>query len=222
MKRLAIAAVGLALVALAAGAIACGGGEGTPAVPPTPLGGMVPEGWERHRTAKIQIDLPETWVFFDPIEQTYEAFLEMLRRQSPELVSRAEKYIAPNLEEIEVFAFDTESVNILDNLAIGFQELLFPTALPTLVNQLEAGWLADPGHRLVSSESDLTVGGLSAGRLVGSASANLSDLMQVQYVLLSEPSTAFILVFASGADSFERLEPVFEEIAQSFRVLDSP
>ena len=241
MKRLVIAAVGLIIVAMPAAAAACGGGEATPTLSPIPTevaasptaartaaaapsaaaAGTVPKGWERHRTANFQIDLPETWVFFDPTQQTYEALLEMLRRQAPELVSRAEEYVAPNLDEIALFAFDTESVDILHNLVISFQEQPSPITLPLLINQLEAAWSADPGRRLVSSDSDLTVGGLSAGRVVLSMTANRSDVILVEYFVLSEPTAAFILTFASGTSSFERLEPVFEQIAQSFRVLES-
>lgn len=227
-----------AVLVLAAGAVACGGGGGTPpasptpmeaaasptpaptatpAPSPTPLGGAVPEGSQRHTTANIQIDLPQTWDTFDPTEETVDAILEAVRNLNPEFASVAEQ----GLMQVgtEIFAFDTESVEFLNNLRVARGESPLPATVPMLLFQIESQ-LADLGISVLSTDSALTIGGLQTGRIDYSVSAGPFEVRGVQYLVFPDPNVTFFLTFSTIADDFDRLAPLFEQMAQSFRVLE--
>ena len=55
---------------------------------PTPV---VPGEWVRHTTARIQIDLPETWEAWDPSEEALEAILEELSGLDPAFAALVEE-----------------------------------------------------------------------------------------------------------------------------------
>lgn len=198
--------------------VACGGGgekQREPTV--TAAQGTSPEGWERHATANFQIDLPDTWDTFDLTEESYEAILEELGNWNPEAASLLEEWLTPDL--FEFFAFDTESVGYITNLGILRQESPLPMTIPALIAEIENGYTA-LGVAVLGSDSGLTIGGLEAGRFRASIPSDSTQIMQLYYVVLAKPNLVFGLVFST--DQFDTSEPVFEQMADSFRVLEWP
>lgn len=183
----------------------------------TPVEAMIPEGWERHTIANFQIDLPDSWDTFDLTEESFDAMLEELRNWNPEAASLAEEWLTPEL--FEFFAFDTESVGYITNLGILRQESPLPITIAALIAEIENGYTA-MGVAVLGSDSDLTIGGLRAGRFTASMPSDSGQIMQVYYVVLAKPNLVFGLVFST--DQLGASEPVFEQMAESFRVLGSP
>jgi hypothetical protein len=203
---------------LGVAAIACGEGEEGPSPPsPTPTAVLVREGWLRHTTAGFQVDLPKTWDAFDLTEEDFEAIVERLSSWKPAFASLFERVVAP--EVYEFFACDSESVDFVNNLSIMRVEEPSPITLPALIMQLE-DFLPDVGITVLATDPDLTIGGVEAGSIQASTTFGPYDVRQVQYIVRAKPDLWFGLMLSASADDFDALEPVFGEIAESFRVLE--
>jgi len=218
MKKLVIAAIGFAL---AVGS-ACGDGEPATTGPtgtttPTLVAPMVPEGWERHITANFQIDLPETWEAQDLTVLPFEVLLEAvsLDFRWAALIEQFQP------ESFPFFAIDAESEEKITNLSIMLRDDPIPTTISALIGGTE-DLFRGTGIQVPATDSGLTIGGLEAGSMRASAPTGFFRSELVNYFVQLSPTVVYSLVFATGADEFPALEPVFEQIAESFRVLDSP
>ena len=180
--------------------------------------GVVPEGWERHTTANIQVDLPETWDAFDPTEETLDTVREALATFNPDFAALFEQTVS--LELLEFLAFDTESVEFVNNLNLIRQESPLPLTVPAAIAQAETMY-SDLGITVLATDSDLTIGGLKAGSIQVSMSFGPYEVREVQYIVLPKPDLFFVLTFSANADDFDALELPFEQMAKSFRVLES-
>ncbi len=174
-------------------------------------------------TASFQIDLPKTWEAFDLTEESIEAIGEVLGALDPELAAQFEQVVAG---DFDFAALDTESMLVLTNLTIFRSEAAGPIPVSDVVafTESEEGRkeLAEQGFTVLSTDSTLTIGDLRAGRILVSFTLGPVEGRQVRYMVQAEPTVIVQVVFATGADEFDELESLFEEIAASFRVLDSP
>lgn len=192
----------------------------TPVEPtPTPAEATVPEGWERHSTVHFQIDLPQTWDVWDPTQETLDAMVEELRSLNPEFAALFEQ--TATTAPIEFFAFDTESVEFLDNINIIRYEGAVPPTVSVAIDELE-DYYADLGVTVLATDSDLTIGGEEAGSIQISMTFGPYEAREVQYFVLLQPDLLYILTFSAGPENFDVLEPLFKQMAESFRVLQSP
>jgi len=167
----------------------------------------------------MQIDVPETWETFDLTQESIDTILEELRSLNPEFASVTEQ--ALRQAGIEVFAFDAQSVELLNNFSILSQEFPLPLTVPAIIEQSEAEF-ADLGITVLAADSSLTIGGMRAGSLHSSWALGPIQIRQVAYLVLPEPNVAFFLTLTTTPDDFDALEPLFTQMAESFRVLDSP
>jgi len=81
---------------------------------------------------------------------------------------------------------------------------------------------ADSHIRLLSAETDLTIGEVKAGRADLITIVGAADSRQVQYVFLPEPTALFVLTFTTGPKCYPALEQTFRQIAESFRARPRP
>jgi len=192
----------------------------TPVEPtPTPVEAAVPEGWERHTMARFQIDLPQTWDAWDPTQETLDTIVQELGSLNPEFAALFEQ--TATTAPVEFLAIDTESVEFLDNLNIIRYEGSVPPTVPVAIAELE-GYYADLGVTVLATDSDLTIGGEEAGSIQISITLGPYETREVQYFVLLQPNLMYILTFSAGPENFDALEPLFEQMAESFRVLESP
>jgi hypothetical protein len=185
----------------------------------TPVEAVLPEGWERHTTANIQVDLPETWDAWELTEETFEAVREVLRNVNPAFASQVEKTLSPEVSEF--FAYDTESEEYITNLTVVRQELPFPTTVPAAIAELES-LLSSWGLTVLATDSDLTIGGLNAGKITVSMAFDSDEVTQAQYMVQLKPNVVWGLMISAHSDDFDTLEPLFDAIAETFRILESP
>ncbi len=129
------------------------------------------------------------------------------------------------MEETEFAAFDTQSPEGFNPFGIGLEEFPSPVTVGEIISFVE-NQAADMGLTVLATDSALTIGGLRAGRFdilhPASALGYPSEIRGIQYIVMPDPYVQFILDYAIDADDYDALNPVFEQIAQSFRVLNSP
>lgn len=238
MKKFSGLLAGILATSALAGT-ACGGGDATveeatpvrteqvrqasPTVSPepTPEATAAPApGWTRRAAADFEIDLPENWETWDPSKETLEAVFQVVETKNPELAGTAQEFFESQPEGLGFAAIDTQSpAGFLRSLNVIKQELPGPTTIKAAISDSE-DVLTDLGLSVVSTDTGLSIGGARAGRIVTEGDLGTGAFREAQYIILPEPTIAFILTFGTALDDFDGLEPTFRQIADSFRVTE--
>ncbi len=239
MNKLSLLLAGILAAFLLAGA-ACAGGdtqsgdEATPArtervrqatMKPTPKPKPTPSltpapapGWTRYTTDDFEIDLPDTWQTWDPTEESVDVIVAQVEERAPQLADPVEELLRN--EEAPGWALAAIDTGSPAGLLRSFNVLEQDLEAPTTVRQIIAGSeevLPDLGATLLSSDADLQIRGLRAGR-IELALTGASGSRQLQYLVMPDPTRAFNLVFTTSPEDYAALEPTFEQIAGSFQV----
>ena len=244
VNKLTVFAGGLAVILTITAACCGGGGESSPAETatpartervkqapgkptraPTPTPTPAPAaGWTRHSGAGFEIDLPDNWETWEPTAEGTDALIQALEGSDPELAEALRQFTSEMGTSGVLSAFDTQSGELLTALEIYEQESPLPV---TIGASIEAGEesVAGIGGTVLSTADDLRIGGARAGRIEYAvtctcAGANV-EIIEVDYLVLPEPTHSFLLTFAATAPDYPALEPVFEQIAESFRAQES-
>jgi len=180
-------------------------------------GRLAAETWPRHVTADFEIDLPDGWVAWDPTRETVAVLSEDLLTWDPKLARRAEGAYTHQAGPARAFnAFDTESPpEALTTLSVARLRFPRPTTICAALSELTR----EPGSpiRVLSTETDLPIGEVNAGRADLITMVGAAESRQVQYVLLPEPRVLFCLNFTAEPSYYPALEPTFRQIAENFR-----
>jgi len=209
--------------------------EPTPTIEPTtkpPRATATPEETDNCLSEDIgfHIELPETWICLNLTETEYEEIFSNTLELNPELGETLSVEYMANLIESGVKLF-----------AISYDNLSSPKGLYSTVNILVVDFpigmtLADyvdlSVHQLhelfgegISIYHELVqIGELEAAKITYEAVMNDStgnpyNLAFLQYILIEE-NILYVLSFGSPASDYNQMEPVFVDIAQSFRITE--
>ncbi len=206
-------------------------------VPPTErsasaVGGPVPTaeaGWVVYdMSAKgFAIALPEEWEQIDLDPQTISATIEFMQKQNPEMAKMVEGIASSVLQSGgSFFAFDlgpdSASTGMVANLNVLQQDMGTAPSLDFVV-QLSAGQLENLSSVVPPVEHeiiDLPAG--EAGVMRYKLNMNKADgtpvtVLARQYVLI-KGTVLYILSMGAPAELEETYLPVFDKIAQTFRI----
>ena len=207
------------LVALLALALAgCGGNGGEPAAEPA----AETEGTKRHTVAEhgFELLLPVDWRPISPSQALTEEELRTLREENPGIDRYVDAVMGPD-SPIAFFAFDPDPV---DGFATNLNVVVLPVGDAVSLDDL-AEAAVEELERLPTRTSEVGQDRveLPAGEAVRlryrqtlNTESGEQELATTQYNLVAS-ETSYILTFTTLPKELERLEPVFQAAAESFR-----
>jgi len=159
----------------------------------------------------IKIELPGDWTATDAFGFD---ILDLDTSKLPRAVQISISAIPIGIEELHLFAFDNDYRATLVILASAKREGA------SVFTQLERRgalytWTGVP---VAETRSGLTINGFDAGILVLDPIHRYELFREKQYLVAAEKQT-YILIFSTLADLYQEREPMFDDIASSFRVL---
>ncbi len=205
----------------------------TPTFTPTPeapAGATIPEGWTLYEVDDegYAIALPPNWEQIDIDPETLEASINAVADQNPELAGFLENQAAIlTTQNISFFGFDLSKgsafSDFVTNINIIVQPLeaeitmdfMLAMTVPMLENLFELEQEID--------QEIVTLSSGEAGRLqYGFEVAGGNGQVQViitQYIFIIDQSM-YTLTLSTKTDEIQDREPVFEQIANSFHLID--
>lgn len=167
----------------------------TPPATDAPL----PEGWQRHSTQYLQIDLPGSW--------------EVLNVPNP---SMGPTVIGGGRNVL--IAHAPESLGDIPRLLeLARAAVAEGITVEELLDRVKADVEAEGGS-VNSINSSLTLGGYEAGSVDYSKTEQAGTIHGIVYVMLFPPDEAYFVHFLTSEGDFLTAAPLFEMIADNFRV----
>jgi hypothetical protein len=222
-RRVAIwIAVGLIAVGAVVGVLLGRQGRGGLAkAPPATL----PSGWTLQdvKTEGFSVGLPPNWTSL-PTTSVDQA-MKTLQRENPELARLVGPQLGSSLSSLmKLLAFDGTSPTLQRNFATNLNIIVAPaessTSFEEFVSASEAQLRAVSSVSNVTSERHALPVGPSAivrSELTLNTGAGSQKAAITQYLVLGRDK-AYILSFTTLPDALDTYAPVFEQIAQTFRV----
>ena len=158
----------------------------------------------------IEIELPGGWTAHDVLGLGISNLDSALLPRSYQVSIAA---IPMRNDDLHLFAFDKDFQATLVILANN-------TDGASVSTQLDRRWVLYTWIGVPASEirADLVINGLNAGSMVLEPMHRFELFREKQYLIATEEQT-YTLIFSTLARSYPDSEPMFEEIAGSFRVL---
>jgi hypothetical protein len=120
-------------------------------------------------------------------------------------------------EALRMWVMDPEPAGVgYATVNISYQQQPFSVRTNMLIIQLEAAY-EQMGIEVVSSESGLEINGLDAGRIGIRLMMGPFGIQQYQYLYVLD-TDLWIVTMAVDENEWETYEPIFVQIAESFRL----
>ncbi len=164
-------------------------------------------------SAYIQIELPSDWTATDAFGlEIPDLDYSPLPRAAQVSISA----IPMGNEQLHLFAFDGDYGSTLVIIAGDIE-------VDTVSRQLDRRWALYTwiGVPVSKMETGLEINGLEAGIMVLEPMHRFELFREKQYLITTNSQT-FTLIFSTLADGHQERDPIFEDIAGSFRVLPEP
>ena len=170
-------------------------------------------GSARHRIFEsnfIEIELPGGWTATDAFGLEIS---DLDTSKLPRAVQISISAIPIGNEELHLFAFDKDNRATLVILASDIEGVSVSLQLDRRESLYT--WIGVP---VAETQAGLIINGIDAGILVLDPIHRYELFREKQYLVTTEKQT-FFLIFSTLADFYQEREPMFEDIASSFRVL---
>ena len=153
--------------------------------------------------------------------ESLQLIAEAIRETMPEQAEMVEPMLEGSGDTTRFFAFDTRSEEYLTNFNIVSETMPFPVTMSMLIESLPEVY-AEMGAEVVSTQSDLEINGLAAGIIRANMPLQMTEseilsVNSIQYIILHD-DIFYILSFSTDVDHVEHYTPIFEGIAQSFKI----
>lgn len=158
----------------------------------------------------IEIELPVGWTVTDALGLEIS---DLDSSKLPRAVQISISAIPMGNDELHLFAFDGDYQATLVILASDFDGASVSTQLARRWSLYT--WFGVP---VAETKPGLAINGMDAGTLVLDPIHRFELFREKQYLVTTEKRT-YILIFSTLADAYQEREPMFEDIAGSFRVL---
>ncbi|MCH8892759.1 MAG: hypothetical protein IIB32_04590 [Chloroflexi bacterium] len=158
----------------------------------------------------IKIELPGDWTATDAFGFD---ILDLDTSKLPRAVQISISAIPIGIEELHLFAFDKDYRATLVILASDIEGVSVSLQLDRRESLYT--WIGVP---VAETQAGLIINGIDAGILVLDPIHRYELFREKQYLVTTEKQT-FFLIFSTLADFYQEREPMFEDIASSFRVL---
>ncbi len=177
------------------------------------------EGWVAYTTAEFTLALPERWQVIDVGREGIEAILDLVKNLNADWAQSVTQMLSAEAmqEALRLWAMDTQPAGVGYATAnISYQQQPFAMRVEPLLIQLENAY-KQFGLQVLSTQAGLEINGLEAGRLAVRVTVGPFAIKQYQY-LYAQGKDLWILTLAVDETAWESYEPVFTEIAGSFRL----
>ena len=158
----------------------------------------------------IEIELPGGWTATDAFGLEIS---DLDTSKLPRAVQISISAIPIGNEELHLFAFDKDNRATLVILASDIEGVSVSLQLDRRESLYT--WIGVP---VAETQAGLIINGIDAGILVLDPIHRYELFREKQYLVTTEKQT-FFLIFSTLADFYQEREPMFEDIASSFRVL---
>lgn len=188
-------------------------------VPATPT----PAGWAEHTSGDVTIWLPADWDVLAFSEGDLESIFAEFQKTNPEMAKVIGS--ADALQDVTLWAFNQANGDAVfaDNLNIrrsplGGQKITkMEDIMPAISDQYR-----QLGFELGLTETNRQIGGYPAAHIAYSYPVSLADgtntrLNGHQY-LVATPTELWVLSYSAAPGNEDKMKPIFEQSAQSFRV----
>ena len=178
------------------------------------------EDWYEHTSVEFAIGLPEQWEVVDIDQEGMSALMSLLSEYDPawaELIGSTYENgtAAPYL----LWAMDTEKVeNGYANVNIVKETLPFAAPISMMCSELDDQY-AQAGINVIESDCSLEINNIPAARYIMSMSLGSMPMQMVQYLIMNGKD-AWVLSFGVEEPGWLYYEPIFEDIAETFTILE--
>jgi len=186
---------------------------------PTPVAVPLKEGWLEYATGEFRLALPERWQVVDVTQEGIEAILDLVKNLNTDWAQNITQMISAETMQkaLRLWAMDPEPAGIGYATAnVILQEQPFPMRATSLLTQLESAY-KQFGLEVLSSEGGLEINGLEAGHIVLRLAMGPFAVQEDQYLYV-RGKEAWMVTLAVDETAWESYEPIFDEIAHSFRL----
>lgn len=201
----------------------CPGGCGTTCATPTPASPTpVPEGWRVEMGDGFTIALPERWQAVDVTAEGIEAILDKVRELDDEWARNMSAMLSDKAaaESMKFWAFDPQPAGAgFASVNVTRGDLPFAVDASAAAAQLEATY-ERIGLEILSTDEDLTIGGLDAARLSVRTPMGALSMRQVQYVFV-DGLTMWAVTLTVDDAVWAEYETLLIAIGESFRTTGS-
>jgi hypothetical protein len=201
----------------------CPGGCGTTCATPTPAPPTpAPEGWRVETGDDFTIALPERWQAVDVTAKGIEAILDKIRELDDEWARNMSAMLSDQsvAESMKFWAFDPQPAGAgFASVNVTRGDLPFAVDASAVAAQLEATY-ERIGLETLSTDEDLTIGGLDAARLAMRTPMGSLSMRQVQYVFV-DGLTMWAVTLTVDDAVWAEYEALLAAIGESFRTTGS-
>jgi hypothetical protein len=191
----------------------------TLAAPATSTPVPVQAGWRGYTASGFYLALPQSWEAIDIDKAGIQAVLDALKGLDNELARNATKsFSAEQMKNLMKFwAFDKKPAGVgLASVNVIFQTSPFSLDSTVYCAQIPAAY-KQLGIELVDSKCGMDINGLDAARFIGRLQTGVMAVKEYQYIFIQERNT-WVLTLAVEEGKWAEYQPIFDAIAQSFRV----
>jgi hypothetical protein len=166
------------------------------------------------------VTLPDTWAKYDPAQGNPADFRSELAAKHPDFASVFDVSLSENVGGLEILlvAFDREAPSSSPTTFNLFRQQLGSSTEVQAQMVLAERQLSARGNVIVSNDSGLSTAGFPAGRLETRFNDSGVALAGVQYFVMTEPDTAFVMTFITTEGHFPESAAAFQLIAESFHL----
>ena len=183
------------------------------------VGGNLSVGWREHTSDEFSISLPESWEAVDINQEGMSALMELMSEYDPawaDLIGST--YENGNATPPLFWAMDTEKIETgYANVNLIKQTLPFAVPMSLLCSELESQY-AQLGVNIFETDCSLEVNELPAARITLSMPFGSMSMQEYQFLFMNG-SDFWALTFAVEEAGWSNYKTVFEEIAETFRIL---
>ncbi|MGD9819186.1 MAG: hypothetical protein AB7V04_10875, partial [Desulfomonilaceae bacterium] len=194
----------------------------TPTLTPTStnaVGGNLSVGWQEYTSDEFSISLPESWEAVDIDQEGMSALMNLMSEYDPAWADVVgSSYENGNATPPLFWAMDTEKVETgYANVNLIRETLPFAVPISLLCSELESQY-AQLGVNIIETDCSLEINELPAAIFTLSMPFGSMSMQEYQYLFMNG-SDFWALTFAVEEAGWSNYETVFEEIAETFIIL---
>lgn len=183
------------------------------------IGANLSVGWDEHSSIEFSISVPESWEAIDITQEGMSALMNLMSEYDPAWADViGSSYENGNATPPLFWAMDTEKIETgYANVNLIKETLPIEVPMSLLCSELESQY-AQLGVNIIESDCSLEINELPAARFTLSMPFGSMSMQEYQYLFMNG-SDFWALTFAVEEAGWSNYKTVFEEIAETFRIL---
>lgn len=179
----------------------------------------LPAGWSDHNVSGFSIGLPGEWETVDVDKEGIDMIFEMLQYLETEWAqTTADMFSSEEMEEmLKFWAMDMDPAGLgYATINVMYQSLPFPIRVTDMCAEMPSAYI-QMGIELLDMDCDVEINDTPAARFMTILRSDFGSVQQYQYLIM-RGRNMWSTTLSVDATEWITYQPVFEMIAESFRV----